>query len=273
MRNFKSYTEDFLEGFIGHDVSTMAAALSFYTALSLAPLLLITLSIMGWFGPSITAGFIHEITRLVGEDAGQAVNLIIQNAQSHTAQRKMAGIMGISLLFFSASSVFAQLQSSLNRIWSSHQSPKDNLGAWVRKRLLSFGMVLTLAFLGLISLAASTVLSYLFHQLGMALWLVNLFVTWGVFGVVFAALFKYLPDNKLSWASALIGGTITAVLFSLGKELIGLYLGHSAIGSSYGAAGSMVVLLVWVYYSATIFFVGAEITRVMSSPKALGLRQ
>jgi membrane protein len=262
---FKEHFDDFWDGLFEHDIFTLSAALSFYTALSLAPLLMLTLTVMGWFGPDLSDGFIHEITRLVGVDAGKAVEAVIENAQNEGGKRQVAGALGTLVLLFSASSVFAQLQASLNHIWQTDaKKPQEGVGPWVRKRLLSFGMVLTLAFLGLVSLAASAILAYFFERFEMVMRLVNVVLTWGIFGGVFAVLFKFLPDTYLPWRGALVGGFITAILFSIGKELIGLYLGHSALGSAYGAAGSMVVLLAWVYYSAIIFFMGAEITRVLS---------
>ncbi len=265
LRSFRRILKRFVAGFIRHDVMTLAAALSFYTALSLAPLLLITLAVVGWLGGDMREAFLAQVVTLMGAEAGASVRAVVDNVRE-SQLGNVAGFLGIGALLFSASTVFAQLQSSLNTIWNASLEPtKSGWASWVKKRLLSMGMVFTLAFLGMVSLMVSAVLSFLFDE-GAALWeVVNFVVSLGLFALVFACLFKYLPDTRLNWRSALSGGVLTAVLFTVGKHLIGLYLGQSAVGSAYGAAGSLVLLLVWVYYSSVIVFVGAEFTRVLSN--------
>lgn len=247
-----------------HDLMTLSAALSFYSVLALAPLLLITLSVVGLLGESAKNNLMIQIENLMGSQASQAINAIIQAANNNPKTGGLAGLFGILILLFSASGVFAQLQSSLNVIWQSDKQLTISTWSWIRKRLLSIGMVLSLGFLGLVSLIISTILSSIFTQTGQLWELVNFIISGIIFSVLFSLIFKYLPDTKLTWRNAGVGGIVTSVLFILGKMLIGVYLGKSAVGSAYGAAGSLIVLLVWVYYSSLIVFSGAEITRIVS---------
>ena len=252
----------FMNGFAKHDLMTLAAALAFYTALSLAPILLLIITAIGFLGPGAEAKFLDQVQYLMGSDAAEAVTMIVKNASQRPTLGNFAGLFGIATLVFSASGVFAQLQSSLNVIWESEQ--ESNSAGWLtylRKRLFSMGMVLALAFIALVSLAASTVLAAVLPYEGAAWKILSEVVSLAVFSYLFALIFKYLPDMKISWRHVLTGGLFTAVLFAIGKYLIGIYLGKSAIGSAYGAAGSLIVLLAWVYYSSIIVFMGAEFTR------------
>ena len=263
---FKKITEDFIDGFLDHDVLTLSAALAFYTALSLAPLLLITLSIVGLVGIDMRPGISQEIGTLMGPEAGKAIVAIIENVQERPKLGTIAGILGVITLLFSASGVFAQLHTSLNLIWHSTQKNTPGVWSWVKQRLLSMGMVFTLAFLGIVSLLASAIITFLFERYELLWQALNNLVSVTIFAFVFAAIFKYLPDSKLTWRNALRGGFITSIMFSIGKYFIGLYLGQSAVASAYGAAGSLIMLLIWVYYSAVIFFMGAEFTRALTVP-------
>lgn len=264
-KNVRSFAGELLNNFNRHQILTLSAALAFYTALSLAPLLLITLSVVGLLGGKSQAHLLEQIRSVLGNPASSAVTTIINSAQQRPHLGSLAGIIGIVILLFSASSVFAQLQFSLNTIWDC---PTQNSTGWwilIRRRLLSIGMVISFGFLALVSLLVSAILSYVLTQNGEIWQAVNLLVTLTVFTVAFAMIFKFLPDANISWKDSFYGGITTAVLFALGKSVIGIYLGHSAIGSAYGAAGSLIVLLAWVYYSATIVFTGAEITSVVAA--------
>lgn len=262
---WKAFFKQLGKGFSGHDLMTMAAALAFYTALSLAPLLLITLAVVGIMGESSRDQLLMQIEGLMGSQASSAITAIVENADNKPKLGSFAGIIGVLTLIFSASGVFAQLQVSLNKIFNTQNESKAGLWGWIRKRLLSMGMVITLGFLALVSLVASTVISYLFGGEGVLWTVVNILVSLAVFSGVFALILKYLPDAHLPWRSAFTGGIITAVLFTIGKSLIGAYLGKSAVGSAYGAAGSLIVLLAWVYYSGIIVFTAAEITRILAA--------
>ncbi|MEZ0393257.1 MAG: YihY/virulence factor BrkB family protein [Pseudobdellovibrionaceae bacterium] len=262
---WKAFFKELLKAFSGHDLMTLAAALAFYTALSLAPLLIITLAVVGIMGESSQAQLIQQIEGLMGSQAASAIKAIVESADDRPSLGNLAGWLGVVALLFSASGVFAQLQASLNAIWAATGKGSKGLWGWIRKRLLSMGLVITLGFLALVSLVASAAISVIFHQEGEAWKILNIVLSFLLFSGVFTLLHKYLPDIKLSWRHAWKGGLATALLFVIGKTLIGLYLGKSAVGSAYGAAGSLVVLLVWVYYSSVIVFTGAEITRLLAA--------
>lgn len=254
--------------FIADDVLTLGAALSYYTALSLAPLLIILLWVGGLLGPEIETGLVDQIVEVIGPRAGDAVRLILEGADDSGSAGTIAGIFGIGVLVFSATSVFAQLQYSLNRIWNVQARVGAGVGSWFRKRLLSLGMVMTLAFLMLVSLAVNAALAYIAVRSSDLLpgaelfWrLVNTGVSVVVFTLLFASFFKILPDVTIGWRDVAVGAALTAILFALGKGLISLYLAQTSVGSSYGAAGSLLVLLVWVYFSSLVLFFGAEITQ------------
>ncbi len=262
----KEFCSQFFDSFLRHDVMTLAAALAFYTSFSMAPILVITLAVVGILGEHSQQLLLDQISGLVGEQASIAVTAIIQSTNSQPHKSGVAGGIGILILLFSASGVFAQFEQSLNVIWDVESSASESgLWIWVRKRLFSMGMVFSLGFLALVSLFVSTMLSFIFSNDG-SLWaLLNTVVSIMIFSGLFALIFKYLPDTEVRWKEALSGGVMTAVLFAIGKSLIGLYLGKSSVGSAYGAAGSLAVLLAWIYYSSIIVFAGAELTRTIKA--------
>ena len=253
--------KEFGAGAMKHDLMTLAAALAFYTALSLAPLILILLWVIGLLGEGSQAQFVQEIQNNIGANAAESIRGIVESADQKPELGSIAGIVGVLTLLFSASGVFAQLQASLNVIWDAAADSSAGVGTWLKKRLLSMGMVIAFGFLAAVSLAVSAAITYMLDGSGGIWGTLNWFVSVGVFAVLFAMMFSYLPDRRLPMKEALIGGLLTSVLFSLGKSVIGLYLGRSAVGSAYGAAGSLLVFLVWVYYSSLIVFIGAELTR------------
>lgn len=261
-----------VKDFSADDVMSMSAALAFYTALSLAPLVVLVLTIGGliWSAAEVQEELVRQASELVGKSGGDVVKTILRAAAKQD-QKGLSAIVAFGGLIFGATTVFAQLQSSLNTVWNVQAKPKEGLGgvwAFLRKRLLSLGMVLAMAFLLLVSLIASTVLAYASSSWRIdlpgadAIWSVVTFaVTFAVFSGIFAAMHRFLPDVRITWRDAVIGGVITAALFTIGKELLGLYLGKASVASSYGAAGSLFVVLLWVNYSSLILFVGAEITQ------------
>jgi membrane protein len=263
-KEIKSSALRLFDSFHKHNVFTLSAALAFYTALSLAPLLLITLSAISILGEKSQTHFLNQLRTVFGDQATAAIAIIVKSAHQRPHLGGMAGVVGILILFFSASSVFAQLEFSLNTIFESSSLIKPGLWSLIRRRLLSIGMVISFGFLALVSLIMSAMLSYILTNETQVWQQVNLVVTLIVFSASFALLFKFLPAARMTWTNCFIGGTITALLFSVGKNLIGFYLGHSAVGSAYGAAGSLVVLLSWVFYSSVIVFVGAEITNLVT---------
>jgi membrane protein len=253
--------------FLDDDAMELAAGLAFYTALSLGPLVLIVIKIAGLLDPNAQDHVVEQITGLVGSQGGEAVAAVIDSAERNPTTGTLAAILGVATLAFSATGVFAQLQAALNRIWDVRPKPGGAIWAWLRKRVLSLGMVLSIAFLLVVSLVISAGISAVFSQ-DTLLWnAVNFVASLALFSFLFALMFRYLPDARIAWHDVVFGAVVTALLFAVGKQAIGLYLGRSAVASAYGAAGSLVVLLLWVYYSGIVFFLGAEITEAWAQEK------
>lgn len=252
------------------DVMTQAAALAFYTGLSLAPVLTVAVWIaQNVFGDDAKQKIAEAFAQVIGPQAAAPIQQLLDPAAAHAqASMTLAGLISIGLVLFSATGVFAQLQSALNAIWSVQAKPNSN-GIWlyVKKRFLSFGMLLSILFLLLVSLVLSTAIQGFLRVTGAASgWVMesaNLVLSLFLFFALFSALFRYVPDAKLGWKSVWLGAGVAAVLFMIGKFGLGLYLGRGSYENSYGAAiGSFVALLVWVYYSAVILLVGAEVSQV-----------
>ena len=250
--------------------SLLAAALAYYTVFSITPLLVIAIAIVGAvFGQEAARGeILAQINSLVGEQGAQAIEMALNNANQPEIS-SIASIISVVILLIGASGVFAQLQEALNTVWNVTAKPEGGIWIFIRKRLLSFGMVLAIGFLLLVSLIISAVLSGV-SKMEMdllpgldSLWqFLNFGVSFGFITVLFALIYKYLPDVKIRWKDVWVGAITTALLFGLGKYLIGLYLGRGSLGSAYGAAGSLIVFLAWVFYSAQILLFGAELTQV-----------
>ena len=250
---------------------SMGAALSYYTLFSIAPLLLIVISVAGMiFGEKAVQGELTgSLQFLMGEEGARAVEGLLSSV-SEPKEGLIATVIGIFVLLLGATTVFGELQNALDRIWRA-PARKDASSLWrlLRSRLLSFGMILGMAFLLMVSLVLDTVLQALgkmwgtgaFEAIGQAL---NMVVGFAITTTIFAMIYKLLPRAKVAWHDVWVGAAVTAVLFTLGKFLISLYIGRSAVASSFGAAGSLVVVMIWVYYSAQIFLLGAEFTWVYS---------
>jgi membrane protein len=252
---------------------TLSAALSYYTVFSITPLILITLAIVGFiYGEEASRGQIFSAVRdLFGDDGAKGVEAMVQ-ASSQARSGFIATIIGVVTLLFGASSVFGQLQSSLNIIWKVQPKPGRGVLTFIRQRFLSFSMTLVIAFLLLVSLVLSTVISAIgtlaHHSLpgGETIWhFLNLVISFGFTTLLFAAIYKILPDVEIGWKDVWSGAAFTSLFFSLGKFLIGLYIGHSGVASTFGAAGSAVIILVWAYYSSAILLFGSEYTRVKAT--------
>jgi membrane protein len=251
----------------------MGAALAFYSVLSLAPLVVIALSIVSLFFDANAAGaqFMAQIESMVGAEGSKAIGGMLESAEKQETTGGLAAVLGIATLLFGASGVFGQLQEAMNTIWDVPAKKGGGIWGMIRSRFLSFTMVLGTGFLLLVSLLLSALIANVGQQVG-RWWpgleaishLANEVATFLVITLLFAMMFKLLPDAKVAWRDVWVGALLTAVLFTVGKLLIGLYLGKSAVGSSYGAAGSLVVLLVWIYYSSQILFFGAELTHAIA---------
>jgi membrane protein len=247
--------------FFADDVLTLSGALTFSTMLSFAPILLLALWAASALGLSAQDSILRQIGELAGDDARLAAQAVIDSVNKRSTAGDAAGIVGILVAVAGATTVFAQLQTSLNDIWRVQYKSSGALWGWIRHRLLSIGLLAAVAFVMTSSLLISAGLGLLLGNSGWLWDIVNQVITAIVFSVLFAGLFRYLPDARLGWRLALGGGFATAVLFAIGKAVIGLYLAHGSVGGAYGAAGSLVVLLVWVYYSSAIFFFGAELVK------------
>jgi len=249
-------------------VPRLGAALAFYSVLSIGPLLLIVIAIAGLaFGRAAVSGYLYEeIRALVGDIGAQAIQAILASS-ANKGSGIVATLIGLVTLIVSATGFFAQLQDAMNAVWNVDETQKRHWSWFIRKRVLSFALIVGIGFLLLISLVVSAALAALNafvaeYTPGFLTHLINHLVSFIVMTFMFGMVFKILPDVKIRWRDVWVGAAITAVLFSFGKYLIGLYLGHSALSSAYGAAGSLIVLLVWIYYSTQIFFFGAEFTQV-----------
>ena len=250
----------------------LGAALAYYTVFSLAPLILVLLAIVGVVFRDDPAGAWNKITQqmsyFLDPSAVQVVQDIAQKA-SQPGKSTVATIIGIALAILGASGVFGQLQDALNTIWGVKAKPSQGIWGFLRSRFLSFGMVAGICFLLLVSLAIEALLKGFSHYvqsilpggMGVAL-AVYLVFDFAVVVLLFAMIFKFLPDVKIQWRDVWIGAAMTAILFGIGKWLLGFYLGSGAAGSAYGAASSLITLLLWVYYSSQILLFGAEFTQV-----------
>lgn len=255
---------------IGDKAPRLGAALAYYTLFSLAPLLIIAIALAGLvFGQEAVRGeVVHQVEGLVGTQGGQAIQAMIENASKPTSGF-LATLASVALLIFGASGVFAQLQDALNTVWEV--KPKEGRGiiGILKDRLLSFTMILVIGFLLLVSLLLSAFIAGVSNFIGehweglAVLWqATNFLASFFISTLLFALIFKVLPDAKVHWGDVWVGALITSFLFSVGRLGIGLYLGHSSIASVYGAAGSVVVILIWAYYASQILLFGAEFTEV-----------
>ena len=258
-----------LKSWIDHRSDSKGAALAFYTLFSLMPIVVLAIAVAGYFfGAEAAQGeIVAQVQGMVGPNGAQAIQALLAAARD-PASGRVATIVASVLLLLGATSAFAELKSSLDEVWGLDQPHQSAFSVLLRTRLLSFGLVLFLAFLLLASLVVSAALGVLerytdgiFGSSVAFLATTSSLVAFGVIACLFAVIFKTLPDAPLSWRDAWVGAAFTAGLFGLGKFLIGLYLGNSGVTSSFGAAGSLIALLLWVYYSAVIFFLGAEFTR------------
>lgn len=271
-RDIWSMVKETASDWVDDGASRLAAALAYYSLLSLAPLLVITIAIAGFFfGYDAARGKVAgELGAVVGGQAAVGIQSVVASAHSPVTG-VISTSVGIVTLFIGASGVFGELQASLNTIWEV--KPKPGRGVWgeVKDRFLSFTMVLGVAFLLLVSLILNAILSAIGARFSEALpggelvWQAFNFVfSLSVITGLFALIFKFVPDAEIRWRDVWLGAAVTAVLFTIGKVLLGLYLGKAAIGSAYGAAGSIIALVVWVYYAAQILLLGAEFTQVQA---------
>jgi len=267
-RYFNLFKKAFTD-FSSDKVPTLGAALAYYTIFSIAPLLLIAIAIAGIvFGREAVQGqMFTQLRGLLGPQAASALQEMVKSA-AKPKSGTIATVLGVVTLIFGAGGVFGQLKQSLNVIWHVDETKSGGLMTMLKQRFLSFAMVLGVGFLLLVSLVFDAIISAMGKFMGgiiggEALWqTVEIIVSLALITVLFAMIFRFLPDTEVAWRDVWFGAAFTSVLFVVGKFALGIYFGKSAVGSSYGAAGSLVLLLVWVYYSAQILFFGAEFTKV-----------
>ena len=280
LRRLGSVLSKAANAWIDDHAQSMGAALSYYTVFSIAPLLLIAISVAGLvFGQDAAQGaVVDQLRGLIGQNGAQAIQDLLKNV-SRPSSGIVATVVGLAVLVIGATSVFAELQDDLNRIWQVPTRKKvSSWWAFLRTRLLSIGMIFAMGFMLLVSLAASAAFDAFaaWSTSALAGWeglahAVNFVVSFVLTTALFAMIYRFMPQATIEWRDVGIGALVTALLFTVGKTLIGLYIGKSALASGFGAAGSLAVLLAWVYYSAQIFLFGAEFTWAYAH--AFGSRQ
>ena len=259
-------------GWFEDDAMSLGASIAFYTIFSLAPTAILVTALAGLaFGEEAAQGaLVDQLSRLIGPEPAQTVQGLIANAGNRQTGI-WASIIGITTIVIGATTVFAELQSALNRVWKA-EPPTDSTVTWlVTVRLKALALIGAIGFLLIVSLVVSAALAILGQWVGQYLpslptliWTIDVITSWIVLTVLFALIYRVLPDTRIPWMDVWYGAAITALLFAVGKFMIGFYLGTSGVASVYGAAGSFVLVLMWVYYSASIFLFGAEITRAYS---------
>jgi membrane protein len=262
LRGFPRLLLDAGKDFGKDDVLTQSAALALYTAGSLAPLIVVLMFFTQMLGEDAKKAFLAQASGMVGPLGGEAIASIADTAGRDFESHRTPVAIALGIALFSTTAVFGQLQAALNHVWNVKPVPGWNLWGWVKKRLLTFGLLAVVGFLLVVSLGVSAGLAMLFTQEGWMWRLAELAVSIMVFTVLFAAVFRILPDVTIAWRETWIGAAITAVLFAGGKYAIGTYLGMSSIGRAYGSMGSLLALVLWVYWSAVIVLYGAEVTQV-----------
>jgi membrane protein len=262
------------------DCPRMAAALSYYTVFSLPALLVLIVAIAGmiWDEADIRASLTGQMGDLIGTSAGTQIGEILETSDQIGAKRGLAAVVGILVLIFGATGAFIQLQDALNDAFSVEPDPrKGGIRNFILKRVFSFGMILGIAFLLLVSLAVTAAIAAVSGRFAggaseTIVMILNFILTFGVVGALFSAMFKVLPDAEIDWRDAWVGGAVTTVLFMIGKYALAFYLGKNDPGSAFGAAGSLAVIFIWIYYASMIVLFGAEFTKTWAKERGGGVR-
>lgn len=281
IRNYFQLLRQTFKEFLADNATKLSASLAYYTIFSIGPLILVIIAIAGLFlgRETITSSVYEQISSLVGGDAAQQVLKISDNMRQQQSEAALFGIIGLVTLLFGATSVFAEIQDSINYIWSIRAKPKKGWLKYLRNRLLSFSLIVGMGFLLIVSLLVNTLIDLLTNRL-MRLFdtgevyffkLFNLGVLYAIISTLFAVIYKVLPDARIAWKDAFVGAGFTGFMVLLGKFLIGLYLGNSGVANTFGAAASVIVVLLWVYYSSIILYFGAEFTKVYALTKGSGI--
>jgi membrane protein len=273
IRKYSRLFRDAFKAFIDDNCIKLSAALSYYTIFSIGPLLVIVISLLGFFlgRDAVRGKLFGQIEGLVGSDAALQIQEIIKNIQN-TQSGTIGTIIGAIILVIGATGIFTEIQDSINFIWSLRAKPKRGLLKLVINRLLSFSLIVSLGFLLLVSLVVSALMDLLNDRLTRLFpaptvyifYVLNLVTVFAIIAVLFAIIFKVLPDGKIKWKDAFVGASFTAFLFLIGKFAIGYYIGSSSLGVTYGAAASIIIILTWVYYTSIILYFGAEFTKIFA---------
>jgi membrane protein len=263
LKEYYSFAEEVFSEFSTDNATKLSASLSYYTIFSLAPMLVVIISVAGiFYGREAIQGQLYgQINWLIGKDAAAQVEELIKNARL-SQKSGIAAIIGTITLLLGATGVFAEIQDSINFIWSLKAKPKSGILKYLFNRLLSFLLIVSLLVNTFLDIFSQR-LQLFFENITVYMFMfINLAIVFSVITLLFATIFKVLPDGRIAWKDAFIGAGVTSILFMVGKFLIGYYLGQSKITTTFGAAGSVVIILLWVYYSSTILFLGAEFTKV-----------
>lgn len=274
LRAITSITADAAKGFVNDRCLKLSASLSYYTVFAIGPMLVILIAVAGIFlGPEAVSGRLFaQINDIVGNKAASHIQEVIANSQLASNSNLPGFIVGVVLLVVGATTVFAEIQDSINFIWSIKAKPARGWLKWLKNRVLSFSLLISCSFLLLVSLVLNSLLDvfseylqqYFNDQLYYIFYVLNFLMVLGVITLLFTIVFKVLPDGKVNWGEARMGALFTATLFMLGKFLISFYLKKNDVGATYGAAGSIIIILTWVYYTSAILFFGAEFTKAWS---------
>jgi len=243
------------------DIFTLAGAVAFFATLSIAPLMVILLSVTGLFSASFHQEIVAELELLLGPAASGVIDVILTNIEQQELAGRISAVISVVILIFSSTAVFVQLQKAMNKIWGVRTKPSRAVRNWFKKRLVSIIIILGMGLILVASVLLKTALGLIFGDMGD---LISLLSTMGnilIYFILFGVMLIYVPDAKLAWRDIGVGALITALFFHFGKWLIGRYLSFSGIGSAYGAAGTLVVGLLWVYYSTLVIFLGTELAK------------
>jgi membrane protein len=259
--NLKEFSEDIDK----HEIFLLAASIAYTTALALAPFVLILLSLSSLMGKSLQQNFAAQISATVGDKAGEAINQVIQNAKEHPTLSGISGIIAFIVLVVSSSAIFSQLRVALDKV-NEFKLPKDKSGikAFIKDKVFSVGLVFGFAFLSIVSLVASTTIASVFSGGEGLLWKIatNAF-NFLMFCAIFTAIYRFIPTDKQSWRTCVISGLVSSLFYLIGKSIISFYLAKASFESSYGAAGSLIAFLAWVYYSALTLLVSYEFSKTV----------
>jgi len=243
------------------DIFTLAGAVAFFATLSIAPLMVVLLSVTGLFSASFHQEIVAELELLLGPAASQVIDVILTNIEQQELAGRISAVISIVILIFSSTAVFVQLQKAMNKIWGVRTKPSRAVRNWFKKRLVSIIIILGMGLILVASVLLKTALGLIFGDMGDLMSLLSTMGNILIYFILFGAMLIYVPDAKLAWRDIGVGALITALFFHFGKWLIGRYLSFSGIGSAYGAAGTLVVGLLWVYYSTLVVFLGTELAK------------